>query len=211
MIDWDQMEYRLMVDVADEDQLIIEVNNGLDVHQAAAKLLDEDREPAKNLNFMLLYGGGAPKLAAKLKISIFKAQLLKAKYFRTLRKVQGLIKAITNTAKSRGWITNWYGRRLYTVSGKAYAAPNHYIQGGCGDVAKIAMNTIDFCIKDTPIYMLLCVHDEFILEVPSDCDRKILYDIKDTMETTYPHKKLKLTAGIEYSLENWFNKEKYNG
>ncbi len=209
MVDWDQMEYRLMVDVANETQLIKQVNEGLDVHQAAANLLNEPREPAKNLNFMLLYGGGAQKLADKLGITLAKAKLLKAKYFRTLRQVQKLIKDIIQTSKNRGYITNWFGRRLLTVRGKEYAMPNHYIQGGCADVAKLAMNKIDDYIATEDIVMLLTVHDEFIFELPIKSYANIPMGIKHIMENTYPHKHLALTAGIEYSETDWFNKRKY--
>ena len=209
MVDWDQMEYRLMVDVANETQLIKQVNEGLDVHQAAANLLNDPREPAKNLNFMLLYGGGAQKLADKLGITLVKAKLLKAKYFRTLRQVQKLIKDIIQTSKNRGYITNWFGRRLLTVRGKEYAMPNHYIQGGCADVAKIAMNKVDDYIVNEDINMLLTVHDELIFELPIKSYANIPMGIKHIMENTYPHKHLQLTAGIEYSETDWFNKRKY--
>jgi DNA polymerase-1 len=66
MPDYDQMEYRLMLDYAGEMGLIEQVLNGLDVHQATANLMGVERHPAKTINFMLLYGGGIAKLAAAL-------------------------------------------------------------------------------------------------------------------------------------------------
>ncbi len=69
--DYDQMEYRLMLDDAGEMTLIAEVLGGLDVHDATAKIVQVERDPAKTINFMLLYGGGDVKLC----ISLFKPTL----------------------------------------------------------------------------------------------------------------------------------------
>ena len=66
MADFDQMEYRLMLDYAREMEVIRAVKGGLDVHQATANLMGVDRESAKTINFMLLYGGGIAKLAIEL-------------------------------------------------------------------------------------------------------------------------------------------------
>lgn len=66
MADFDQMEYRLMLDYANEGDVIRAVKGGLDVHQATANLMGVDRESAKTINFMLLYGGGIAKLAQTL-------------------------------------------------------------------------------------------------------------------------------------------------
>lgn len=68
MFDWDQMEYRLMLDYAEEMSVIEEVKSGVDVHQAFANVLDtpNKRYEAKQINFMLIYGGGNAKLASML-------------------------------------------------------------------------------------------------------------------------------------------------
>lgn len=65
-MDYDQMEYRLMLDYAGEMPVIEEVLSGVDVHQATANLMGVPRKQAKTINFMLLYGGGIAKLALAL-------------------------------------------------------------------------------------------------------------------------------------------------
>lgn len=78
MLDYDQMEYRLMLEYAREMGVINDVLAGLDVHAATAKMMGiEDRETAKTLNFMLLYGGGVAKLCAALFSPIFSVAILK--------------------------------------------------------------------------------------------------------------------------------------
>ena len=67
MPDYDQMEYRMMLDCAEEMGVIRKINDhGLDVHTATAEVMGVDRKSAKTINFMLLYGGGAQKLATIL-------------------------------------------------------------------------------------------------------------------------------------------------
>jgi DNA polymerase I-like protein with 3'-5' exonuclease and polymerase domains len=65
-IDYDQQEYRLMLDYAGQNDVIESVLGGLDVHTATAELMGVERDPAKTLNFLLLYGGGVVKLATTL-------------------------------------------------------------------------------------------------------------------------------------------------
>lgn len=66
-IDFKQQEYKVMLDYALQMDLLKAVRDeGLDVHEATAKLMGVDRTPAKTLNFMLLYGGGVVKLALSL-------------------------------------------------------------------------------------------------------------------------------------------------
>ena len=66
MIDYDQMEYRLLLEYCSEFGLIEKVKNGLDVHQATADMLGVDRYLAKTINFMTIYGGGVAKLCGMI-------------------------------------------------------------------------------------------------------------------------------------------------
>lgn len=66
MPDYDQMEYRMMLDYAEEMALIEKIKGGLDVHTATGELMGVPRGQAKTINFMLLYGGGTAKLCLAL-------------------------------------------------------------------------------------------------------------------------------------------------
>lgn len=65
-MDWDQQEYKVMLEYAEQMDLIAKILGGLDVHTSTAQLMSVERKPAKTLNFMLLYGGGTVKLALAL-------------------------------------------------------------------------------------------------------------------------------------------------
>jgi len=209
MIDFDQMEYRLLLDLANEEAVIKQIlEEGLDVHTATGKEMGVERDPAKTLNFMLLYGGGAAKLATALGILLAAAKKLKLLYFRKLSRVSGLIKQIESVVKKRGFIVNWLGRRILGDHNSAYKIPNHYIQGGCGDICKIAMNRINQLLKSNEYHskILLQVHDELILEVKIG-EEFLLEKFLGIMENSYPYKYLPLTAGIETSEKSWFDKK----
>lgn len=211
MFDMDQVEYRLMMDYAGQLDIIEKINNGLDVHTATMELMEmTDREPAKTINFMKLYGGGVDKLSESLGITKEKAQDLSNKYWQALPKVKEFIYGVSRTAKVRGYIFNWFGRICHFPDPEfSYAAPNHLIQGGVADIIKIAMNEIDHFLEGKKSRMILQVHDEIVVELHND-ELAIVPTIKDIIESAYPAKRLKLTCGVECSDISWFDKKEWS-
>jgi DNA polymerase-1 len=209
MIDFDQMEYRLMLDYAGELALIGKIlGEGLDVHEATGQMMGVPRGRAKTLNFMLLYGGGVGKLARMLKIALAQAKTLKAKYFSDLPKIGAFIRRVMDTATQRGYIFNWFGRMCHFSNPEfAYAAPNYLIQGGCADIVKIAMNRVDDFLSNKRSRLLLQIHDELLFEV-HESELGIVSELVGLMESVYPHKHLPLTAGASYSWKSWADKIK---
>ena len=207
MPDYDQMEYRMMLDMAGEKELINLILTGLDVHDGTAQMMGTSRKAAKTINFMLLYGGGIQKLATALGIPFEDAKRLRQKYFHTLRMVQQWIYRTSNAARIKGFADNWFGRRNKIDKGFDYKAPNYVIQGGCADVVKIAMNRIHADIKKEGLKtkMLLQVHDELIFQLHKD-ELDYAKRIVEIMEAVYPAKLLPLTAGPGYSWSSWGEK-----
>lgn len=66
MLDFDQVEYRVMLDIAKAEGLIEKIKGGLDVHAATALISGTTRTQAKTTNFLSLYGGGIAKLCDDL-------------------------------------------------------------------------------------------------------------------------------------------------
>ena len=260
--DYDQVEYRLMLDYAREMVLVdLILNEGLDVHDATDKSLElNSRDKAKTLNFMLLYGGGVPKLALALYPEItcsleglkacwmlhkwptwrrpeFDAdKALRAKvaargelpealahlknadaqlnkYFAKLPQVKKFIKKVKDKAKEEGIIFTWLGRALrYGPSDKGhtnYKAPNGLIQGGAGDLSKVALNRVHAklcegveCPLDAKSYLILQVHDELVSEI-DHTEKHIVEELVKIMQTSFPHRLLPLTAGAAWSETSW--------
>lgn len=209
MPDYDQMEYRMMLDYAQEVELIEKVKGGLDIHQATAQMMGVTRKEAKTLNFMLLYGGGAQKLADALGIPLEKAQALKARYFQALPGVMRFIKHVQDTIYTRGYIRNWAGRRCYFPDvRRAYKGPNYLIQGGCADVNKFGLNAIDEYLLDKMSKLVLTIHDENPIEVHESEAHFVPREVQKLMESVYPGKRLGLTVGMEWSAKSLGDKVK---
>lgn len=65
-LDYDQIEFRVMLDICRANRLIKEVLAGKDVHTATADLAGCTRKDAKTVNFLTIYGGGVAKLTMNL-------------------------------------------------------------------------------------------------------------------------------------------------
>lgn len=213
MLDWDQIEYRMMLDYAGAHGLIDKVLGGLDVHTATAEVASVSRDQAKTVNFLTLYGGGIAKLAGSLKTTETHAKEIQSTIFNAAPEIKTFIRQVIKTAEQRGHIFNWLGRVSYFPKRNlCYKAPNTLIQGGAGDVAKVSMNLIDDFLNQQAARssLLLNVHDEIILEMDYN-EANYLYDIKQFMEETYPHKRLPLTCGIEWSNKSLADKVEFTG
>jgi len=200
--DYDQMEYRLMVDQAGEIELIEKIKNGLDVHTATAELIKQPRKVAKTINFLLLYGGGVKKLAEAINITESKARELMQSYFASLPKVTMWKKKTILDVKQSGWGKNWFGRIFELTPKWSYKAPNYAIQGGSADGVKTAMLRISELLKPYKSKMCLQIHDEVVFNIRFE-EAHLQEKIVDILEKAYPHKHLKLSAGPGYSTTHW--------
>ncbi len=206
MIDYDQMEFRMMLDYAGEMELIEKIKNGLDPHQATADMTGLTRSAAKTLNFGLLYGMGVEKLSRALKCPLTQAKNFKYKYFDALPKVKNFIYDATARAKQTGFITSWCGMRYHFPDPEfAYKAPNALIQGGCASVVKTAMIGLDRFLSGFKSRMLMQIHDEILFEIHKS-EINLVPQLKKIMEEAYPYKHICLTASPSYSLKSWGDK-----
>jgi DNA polymerase I-like protein with 3'-5' exonuclease and polymerase domains len=220
MIDYDQQEFRMLLDYAGEHALIRKINDhGEDVHQVTADELGIERDPAKTLNFSLLYGVGEGKLAESLGLPTYmdydrqgnpivksrEGRDIKRLYFSKLPNVERLINRIKNTAESRKYIRTWAGRMLhFPHKSMSYKAPNHLIQGGCADIAREAMVEVSTNqLAGLRSRLLLQVHDELLFEVhKSELD--IVPSLVNAMENVYiPFNGMRLTCGVDHSWVSW--------
>jgi DNA polymerase-1 len=206
MFDWDQVEYRLVIDHIESKNLIEKILGGLDVHQATAQLAEISRGDAKNVNFGTLYGQGIPALAEKVKCTRDKAEALQTAIFKASPELKPFIFKLKNHAEKAGYIVNWFGRRCYFPDRRfAYKAINSWSQGGCADVIKIAMNKVHAYLADKQSKMVLSIHDDLTFEI-HETEVYVLPEIKKIMETAYPYKLLPLTVSVEYSYTNLADK-----
>jgi DNA polymerase-1 len=203
MIDYDQMEFRLMLDYAGQTDLINKIIDGHDPHQATADLVGIPRKEAKTLNFGLLYGMGANALSRALGVSETEAVRFKEQYFDALPRVKKLIKTCQNRAKNRGFLFNWAGRRYVFKDPRfAYKGANYLIQGGCSDIVKMSMVKLHQFLLEKKSKMLIQIHDEILYEI-HESELDIIPQLQHTMENTYQPKLLPMTCSVSHSYKNW--------
>lgn len=221
MPDYDQMEYRMMFDFAcrmwgKETELVRKIKNeGLDPHQATADLVTQlgrmklSRKIAKNGNFAELYGSGVATLAETIKGTRAEALALKDALREAAPEIRNLVDNVTTTARARGYVRNWTGRRCYLRdSNYAYKMTNYVMQGGCADVNKFALNEIDEYLLNLKSKVVLTIHDENPTEVHEDEVANVPYRVKEIMESIYPATYLPLTCGMEWSAKSLGDKMK---
>jgi len=206
-IDYQQMEFRLLLDYANEQELIGKIMEGHDPHDATAETTGLTRKAAKTLNFGLVYGMGIKKLGKAIGVDDAEAKAFKWRYFDALPGVKVFLWNAAKRQEQRGFTWNWFGRRFQLRERRvSYRAPNSIIQGGCADVCKIAMNHIHEYLKGKVSRMILQVHDEILFEVSFD-EIELVWLFKEAMEKAYPYKNIPLTCSVEISLKSFHDME----
>lgn len=208
MFDYSQMEYRLMLDYANQTDLIEKIMAGLDLHQSTADLVGISRTHAKTLNFAILFGAGSVKIAGMLGVTPDESKDLIHKFYRGLPQVDHLIRRVRKAAKERLCVYNWFGRKMtYSDPNHSYKAVNHLIQGGCADILRIAMVNIDKLLKNYKSTMNLTIHDELVFNIPEK-EFHLIPTIKAIMVDAYPHKHLPMDVTISHSWKSLGDKKK---
>jgi DNA polymerase-1 len=200
MLDYEQIEYRVMLDMAHAKGLISQVKSGLDVHEATAKVAGVSRQQAKTVNFLTLYGGGLKKLAGDLNCTVDEARSIQNSIFRSAPEIKKFIKNVITTAELRGYVFNFMGRQYhFTDRSNAYKAPNHLVQGTCSEILKEAMiNCVEF-LKDKKTKLVLSIHDELVFEVFRG-EEDVVPKLKAIMEEAYNYRYLPMAVDVEVGL-----------
>ncbi|MBN2442886.1 MAG: DNA polymerase I, partial [Spirochaetales bacterium] len=207
----------VLAHLSGDPQLIEAFNKGKDIHTHTASLIfsvDEtavtpsQRRIGKTINFGVIYGMSAFRLAQDLKISRKDADTFISAYFKEYSKVNQLKEEIIRNAERNGYVETMMGRRRpvpninnpnKTVKmAEQRIAVNTPIQGSAADIVKIAMirvvkNLMEAGCKTS---LILQVHDELIFEVPEEEIEKAEKIIKQTMESA-----MKLKSPLIVSIE----------
>lgn len=201
--DYSQIELRLLAHLSQDPVLIESFQKEQDVHaRTAAELFGvpleavsaDQRRQAKTINFGIIYGMGAQRLARSLGIPLKTAQTYIAEYFARYRGIKEYMDDVVAEAKKRGYVTTLLGRRRYVpdlqsqnaqlASAAERVAINTPIQGTAADLMKMAMVAIDRRLTDEKLRtrMLLQVHDELVFEVPEDEVERVKRMVREVME-----------------------------
>ena len=185
--DYAQIELVILAHFSQDENLVKAFRHGTDVHAATAALIfnvpvenvvPDMRRIAKVINFGVMYGMSAFRLANQLRISRTEAAKFITRYFTTYSGVSAFMETLKESAAEKGFVETLMGRRRYirainsrNQTQRAAAeriAINTPIQGSAADIVKTAMLRVDRALKQQQLKarLLLQVHDELILEAP---------------------------------------------
>ena len=201
--DYNQIEMRILADMADVKELKKAFKNNQDIHSLTAsqvfgvpidKVNEDFRRKAKAINFGIIYGITQYGLAKQIAVSNQEALDFINAYFKKFPEIKDYMNSTIKTCRKQGYVNNIFGRRIHLrgINDKNFsvrsfqerAAINAPIQGSAADIIRLAMIKIDNILeedKKNKTKMLLQIHDELIFECPKRDENKIKKIIKDAM------------------------------
>ena len=141
--------------------------------------MPDQRRVAKTINFGVIYGMSAFRLARDLGIPNARAQEFIEAYFTTYSGVAAFIQSTIARTEAVGYTTTMFGRRrkISAINSRnkterqaaQRVAVNTPIQGSAADIVKRAMIDVERALSaEAPeVGMLLQVHDELVFEAPA--------------------------------------------
>jgi DNA polymerase-1 len=189
--DYSQVELRVLAHISQDEALIDAFLQDQDIHSTTAaavynvpveEVTFNQRRFAKAVNFGLIYGMGAYRLARDSEFTLAEAENYINEYFESFPGIRRYLDETKDLARTQGYVETLLGRRRYFHIFKMPAsgsnrrammraereAVNHPIQGTAADIIKIAMERLHGALAPHKARMVLQVHDELVLEVPEE-------------------------------------------
>jgi DNA polymerase-1 len=210
--DYSQIELRVLAHISGDPGLLQAFREGQDIHASTAAVVYGvpieqvtlgQRNFAKRVNFGLLYGMSAFRLARESDLTLSEAESFVSAYFERFPNVRGYFEETKRKAAEDGYVETLLKRRRYfsvlqsrdtsrTTQMSRRAAEreaiNMPIQGTAADIIKIAMTRLHAALRERGLrgQMILQVHDELVLEAPEDEAELTARLVSEVMEDAYP-------------------------
>ena len=203
--DYNQIEMRILADLADVKELKKAFKNNEDIHSLTASQVfntnvnnvdSNMRRKAKTINFGIIYGISQYGLAKQIGVSNIEAKDFLNSYFLKFPEIKDYMESTIKFCRRSGYVNNIFGRRTHItgINDKNFnvrnfqerAAINAPIQGSASEIMRMAMIRIyeKFKeIKNLECKILLQIHDELIFEVKNGEAKKYSKIIQDEMSS----------------------------
>ena len=225
--DYDQIEMRILADMADVKELKKAFKDKQDIHSLTASQVfnlpinsvsDDFRRKAKAINFGIIYGITQYGLAKQIAVSNQEAQDFINSYFKKFPEIKEYMNSTIKICRKQGYVKNIFGRKIHIrgINDKNFsvrsfqerAAINAPIQGSAADIIRLAMIKLDkiFEIKKFKAKMLLQIHDELIFECLKKEEKNIKNTIKEAMTSISSSEHHMFSIPLEVSVSsgnNW--------
>ena len=184
--DYNQIEMRILADLADVKELKKAFKNNIDIHSLTAsqifnvdikKVNEDQRRKAKAINFGIIYGISQYGLAKQINVSNFEAEEFLKSYFAKFPEIKVYMDQTIKFCRKSGYVNNIFGRKSHfmNINDKNYnirnfqerAAINAPIQGSASEIMRLAMIRLNKKMNEEEYQkskMLLQIHDELIFE-----------------------------------------------
>ncbi len=201
--DYNQIEMRILADLADVKELKKAFKNDEDIHSLTAsqifnidikKVNQDHRRKAKAINFGIIYGISQYGLAKQINVTNYEAEEFLNSYFGKFPEIKVYMDNTIKFCRKSGYVNNIFGRRSHFsgINDKNFnvrnfqerAAINAPIQGSASEIMRLAMIRLDKKLSENKISkpkMLLQIHDELIFEVPKKDEKLMTKIIKNEM------------------------------
>jgi DNA polymerase-1 len=224
--DYNQIEMRILADMADVKELKKAFKNNQDIHSLTAsqvfdvpitKVTDDFRRKAKAINFGIIYGITQYGLAKQISVSNEEALSFINSYFKKFPEIKDYMNMTIKTCRKQGFVTNIFGRKIHlrgindkNFSVRAFqerAAINAPIQGSAADIIRLAMIKIDNILEEKKkAKMLLQIHDELIFECLKKDENEVKKIVKEAMTSISSSDHHMFSIPLEVSINsgnNW--------
>ncbi|MEK9674392.1 MAG: DNA polymerase I, partial [Candidatus Pelagibacter ubique] len=226
--DYNQIEMRILADLADVKELKKAFKNNEDIHSLTAsqifnidikKVNQDHRRKAKAINFGIIYGISQYGLAKQINVSNYEAEEFLNAYFAKFPEIKVYMDSTIKFCRKSGYVNNIFGRRSHFngINDKNFnvrnfqerAAINAPIQGSASEVMRLAMIRLDKKLneeKNLKSKILLQIHDELIFEVPKKEEKAMVKLIQNEMtsvtQSDYHSFSTPLTVDVNVG-DNW--------
>ena len=156
--DYNQIEMRILADLADVKELKKAFKNNEDIHSLTAsqifnidikKVNTDQRRKAKAINFGIIYGISQYGLAKQINVSNYDAEEFLKSYFAKFPEIKIYMDQTIKSCRKNGFVNNIFGRRSHfiNINDKNYnvrnfqerVAINAPIQGSAAEIMRLAM------------------------------------------------------------------------
>ena len=204
--DYAQIELVVLASLSRDPMLIKAFQEGRDIHRQTAAVIfglpegevtPAQRRIGKTVNFGVIYGMSAFRLARDFKLSRREAGAFITRYFERYSRVKSYTEETVRRAEEKGYVETLLGRRraLSQIGSRNRTekmqaermAVNSPIQGTAADIVKLAMIAVSREMDTLGLRsrLLLQVHDELIFEVAREELVEVRQLVRPLMESCF--------------------------
>lgn len=200
--DYSQMELRVLAVLANEGSMKKAFLEDRDIHSSTASLIfgvsenkvtKKQRNIAKTVNFLIVYGGGAYNLSETAGISLSEAENVFVKYRENFPRVFSYMEVTKERVMEDEYVTTLFGRKRHLpnvrssdkkiVAQAVRQANNFTVQSPASDVMLCAIDGIceSFESQDLKSRIVATVHDSVEIVTPFETTFQTLETMREQM------------------------------